>query len=201
LGLKPLNNESYLLNRVAQDDELAFEELFMGYHHQLGEYILMLTHSQELTEDIVQEVFLKVWMNREKLTEINNFSSYLFILTRNYTLNSLRRMLNHNKYQEYYKQQFDDMEPAEPPADNLNNNPDIQVLVDQAIARLPSQQQKVFLLRMQGLKNPEIADKMQISTDSVKKYQQWALKSVSCYVKSSNILYSVLLLMCYLEDF
>ncbi|MCY1537601.1 hypothetical protein D9M68_731030 [compost metagenome] len=61
--------------------------------------------------------------------------------------------------------------------------PDFHLLIDKAVVQLPPQQKKVFVLRMQGLKNQQIASEMQISPASVKKYQQWALKSVINYVR------------------
>lgn len=189
MGLKPLNNEFYLLNRIAQNDEIAFEEIFMAYHQQIGEYVYLLTNSQAHTEDIVQEVFMKVWLSREKLSEIANFSGYLFILTRNHTLNCLRQIEQERKRYEDYTEVCTNQENMGQYSQNQGDDYLSRVvLVNKAIARLPLQQQKVFTLRLQGLKNPEIATQMQISTDSVKKYQQWALKSVSGFVKNNTML-------------
>jgi RNA polymerase sigma-70 factor (family 1) len=183
LAITAVNNERKLLLEIVEGNEAAFAELFFAYHNQLGEYVLMLTDSDEMTEEIVQDVFVKVWMNREALLTINKFTSYLFILTRNYTLNCIRKRVKERKQQENYSQLVltDRFLAVD---DELILDPDYQALVDRAVAQLPPQQQKVFILRQQGLKNPEIAEKMEISTDSVKKYQQWALKAVSEFVKS-----------------
>ncbi|SMC66412.1 RNA polymerase sigma factor [Pedobacter nyackensis] len=183
MAIRTVKNERELLLKVEQGDETAFAELFFAYHNQLGQYVLMLTGSEEMTEEIVQDVFVKVWMNRAALLTINKFTSYLFILTRNYTLNCIRKRLNERKQQENYNQSVL-TDPILSEEDELILDPDYQSLVDKAVAQLPPQQQKVFILRQQGLKNPQIAEKMEISTDSVKKYQQWALKAVSEFVKS-----------------
>ncbi|SHE74101.1 RNA polymerase sigma-70 factor [Pedobacter caeni] len=197
--LKPVRNESDLLNKVALGDEKAFEELFMAYHQQLGEYVLMLTQSQEMTEEIVQDVFLKVWLNRSGIKNIDKFTGYLFILTRNYCLNAIRKIATEHKRQERYYQQAEEEEQLE--SAGMQEEQDFQSLIDQAIAQLPPQQQKVFTCRLKGLKNPEIAAQMNISTDSVKKYQQWALKSVIGYVKSCEILSALLILISQLEKY
>ncbi len=145
-----------------------------------------------MTEEIVQDVFVKVWLNREVLLKVDNFTSYLFILTRNYTLNCIRKLVRDRKQQEQYDKEIltEELNADEPEGQFTDG--EYQSMIDRAIAQLPPQQQKVFILRQKGFKNPEIAKQMNISTDSVKKYQQWALKSVSEFVKTHAAL-SVLL--------
>ncbi|WP_432714338.1 sigma factor-like helix-turn-helix DNA-binding protein, partial [Pedobacter sp.] len=73
--------------------------------------------------------------------------------------------------------------------------PDFEIILDQAISKLPLQQQKVFVFRMQGLKNPEIAKKMNLATDSVKKYYKLSLENVKKNVNGSH---SVVIFIAYL---
>lgn len=152
----------------------------MAYHNQLASYVILLTESRELTEEIIQDVFVKIWNGREKLSEIESFTSYLFILTRNYTLNALRK-----KVAEREKKSIYDKVIQQETNTSLHNQeePNFHDLIDKAAVQLPPQQKKVFAMRMQGLKNQQIASEMQISPASVKKYQQWALKSVINYVR------------------
>jgi RNA polymerase sigma-70 factor (family 1) len=183
MGIRIIHNEKELLIRVAQGDEKAFSDLFYGYHTQLWEYTSSLIDSQDLAEEIVHDVFVKIWLNREVLSTIDRFTSYLFILTRNYTLNCIRKIARERRDHDKYGQEMSaaDDDPAET---TLHADLVYLSLIDRAVAQLPPQQQKVFMLRQTGLKNPEIARQMQISVDSVKKYQQWALKSVSTFVKA-----------------
>ena len=164
----------------------------MAYHNQLASYVLLLTESRELSEEIIQDVFLKIWNGREKLHEIESFTSYLFILTRNYTLNALRKKVAEREKNATY-QKVISLEQNIVSLDD-QEEPDFYNLIDKAVVQLPPQQKKVFALRMQGLKNPEIATEMQISPASVKKYQQWALKSVIHYVRvfTGTLLFIVL---------
>lgn len=181
MAIKPIHNETELLIAVENGNHKAFEEIFMAYHNQLASYVMLLTESRELTEEIVQDVFIKIWNGRENLAQIEKFTSYLFILTRNYTLNALRKKNAEREKKAIYDQ-------------NTNYNygtvtldheqePDFYSLIDKAVIQLPPQQKRVFVLRMQGLKNQQIASEMQISPASVKKYQQWALKSVISYIR------------------
>lgn len=183
MAIIPVHNESALLKAVKKGDEKAFEELFMAYHNELGAYVLLLTDSPEMTEEIIQDVFIKVWNNRENIDRIEKFTSFLFILTRNYTLNALRKMVNDQKRQAQYQSHHKYELVYEDQQDSLTEGVDFQVLIDKALVQLPPQQKKVFMLRMQGFKNPEIATEMHISPASVKKYQQWALRSVVKYLR------------------
>lgn len=186
MPIKPVANETELLTEVANGNEKAFKQLFNAYHNQLGEFVFSITGSAENTEEIIHDVFLKIWISREKLPDIRNFTSYMFILTRNYTLNCMRKMLSQLKQEEEYAREFEGSENA---IDlDVLQEPDYQLMVEQAVLQLPPQQQKVFMLRQKGLKNMEIANLMGIAPDSVKKYQQWAIKSISQFVKSNAAL-------------
>lgn len=177
MALKTIPNESELLKEIAKGNEKAFEELFVFCHNQIGEYVQLVSQSNEMTEEIVQDIFLKIWTNRTKLEPIQNFTAYLFILTRNYTLNALRKMGNERKKQAQYI--VEEVKKENLPlsfVDSVYQEADFEILLDKAIIQLPPQQQKVFLLRMQGYKNSEIAVQMNLASNSVKKYHTWALK-------------------------
>ncbi|MGV3510276.1 MAG: RNA polymerase sigma factor [Sphingobacteriaceae bacterium] len=187
--LKTIRNETELLKRIAEGSEEAFSELFYGYHNQLGSFIFSITGSSELSEEIVQDIFLKIWKNRLVLVNVKEFNSYLFILSRNHTLNEIRKLANQRKqdleYNQYINENAGGVEPD-------SANADYYGLIDHAIGCLPPQQQKVYLLKQQGYKNAEVAYKLDISLNSVKKYQQWALQSILKFVKSKSLLSVIL---------
>lgn len=176
-----MHKEKELLQAVTKGDKKAFEELFYAYHNQLGEYVLSLTASADMAQEIVQDVFVKIWMNRDCLDTLANFSSWLFILTRNYTLNCMRRNSSERKKKEAFELYAlaDDGGENSPPIPT-----DYEQLIGRAVAQLPPRQQKVFTLKQAGHKNSEIAAQLGISPQSVKKYQQWALKAVTDFVKT-----------------
>lgn len=195
MSLKTIPGQATLLLKIAEGSESAFSDLFEHFHNQLGEYVYFITQSEEMTEEIVQDIFLKIWTNKTRLKEIRDFTGYLFILTRNYTLNALRKT---SKEQQKLAAYFiDEVENHCDPggfADPVFNDTDIHTLLDRAIIQLPPQQQKVLLLRMQGLKNPEIATEMNLATDSVKKYYQWAIKVLKTKLQSFP---EVILILCF----
>ena len=94
MSLSALHQENEVLRGVSQGDEKAFALLFNHYHQRLGLHIYHITKSTELAEEIVHDVFLKIWMNRELLDEIENFQAYLFVISKNAALNCLKKIAN-----------------------------------------------------------------------------------------------------------
>jgi len=182
MALHQLNGENKLLYEVSVGNQIAFAELFNGYYDQISQFVNTLTNSDELTEEILLDVFTKIWVNRESLIKVGKFNSYLFILVRNHTLNCIRKENAERKNQEDYLKTMNLY--WEPLFTENHDERDYQGLIDRAVNLLPSQQHKVFSLRQKGLKNPEIAQIMDLSPDSVKKYQQLAMKFVSEFVKN-----------------
>ncbi|TDQ10266.1 RNA polymerase sigma factor [Pedobacter metabolipauper] len=190
MAIKPLHNEKDLLQRIADGDDRAFAELFRAYHEPLAKYIFTLLESVQMCEEIVQDVFVKIWENRLALPMQDRFTSYMFILTRNYTINCIRKIIRDRKQGQLY---MDDALQYNEEQDAFKLDDEYQDVLNRAVAQLPTSQQKVLMFRQQGLKTREIAEKMGISTDSVKKYQQWAASSVAKFIKLHTTLGVVLM--------
>jgi|SRR5690606_26794523 len=185
MALQRLPNEAEVLAQIATGDERAFATLFYAYHGQLGEFVHLLVHDRESTAEIIQEVFAKVWLNRESLPLVNKFDAYLFILCRNHTLNFIRKQVaDRERYDIYIREveevgEWDEGDVKEDPFE----------LLERAVQQLPPQQQRVFTLRQQGMKNPEISRLMNLSLESVKKYQHLAVKSIKNLVQLGVLLF------------
>ncbi|SEW30266.1 sigma-70 family RNA polymerase sigma factor [Chitinophaga arvensicola] len=190
MGLRSIDNEKEILMEIAGGCEQAFAKLFHGYVHQAGHIIHPIIGSREQTEEILQDIFVKLWNDREKLVHIKQFNAYFFILLRNYTLNYLSVLVAERKKQQQYRLFAETQDDKETPVAYKHAD-----ILDKAIEALPMQQKTVFLLRAQGYKNPEIASRMHLSTDSVKKYNQLALKFIYRYIKvKETMLLSVVVL-------
>ena len=187
-------SEKDLLNKVAEGNEDSFRQLFSKYHQQLGTHIFRITNSVDLAEEIVQDVFLKIWMSREALSGVHNFKAYLFVISKNHTLNCLRKL---SKERMYMKKCEDDFA-----RENVYDEEPIDLyhsLLDEAINQLPAQQQKVYLLsRHERLRYAEVASELNISRETVKKYLQIATASITAYVLT-NVNTTVLL--CFVSLF
>lgn len=185
----PQGYDKNLLLQVAEGDEHAFRLLFAAHHQQLGVHIHRITNSAELAEEVVQDVFLKIWLARETLANVDDFKAYLFVISKNHALNCLKKLAKERVQQKKLEEDSLGLVMANQ-EDNLYYN-----LLDEAIDHLPSQQQKVYLLsRHSRLKYHEIADQLKLSRETVKKYLQIATTSITDYVRSHLDVYPVILL-------
>ena len=90
LGLSK-NNETTLLRDVAEGDGKAFRLLFERYWRSVYGVALAFTKSPGLAEEMVQDIFLRIWLKREKLSDVEKFDDYLFIVARNHIFNKLKK--------------------------------------------------------------------------------------------------------------
>lgn len=172
------SNEKELLMQVAEGNEFAFRRLFAIYHQRLGMHIFRITQSTELAEEVVQDVFLKIWMSRETLSRVDNFKAYLFVISKNHALNCLRKVVKEQLLLK--KLEASNVVPFKTDSQDADQ---YYNLIDEAIDHLPPQQQKVYLMsRHNRLKYHEIADQMELSRETVKKYLQIATTSIKDYV-------------------
>jgi RNA polymerase sigma-70 factor (family 1) len=182
--------EKQWLAQAALGDEQAFTRLFHSYHQRLGAYVLGWTKSPSMAEEIVQDVFMKVWINRENLAAVERFENYIYILSRNYTFNALRQASRERVRQKEWLRYFDrenDQPHDRPPEEYLK-------LIEQAVGKLPPQQQKVYRLKQeQSLKYEEIAALLHISPETARKHLQTAMGHIRTYVQAHvNVTFLIL---------
>ncbi|MGO4294346.1 RNA polymerase sigma-70 factor [Chitinophaga sp. RAB17] len=173
-----LNSEPDLLFRVSQGDEAAFAQLFNTYQNRLGAFVMQLTGSRPMAEEIVQEIFIRIWEKREKLSQVEHFHSYLYAVARNYSLSFLKKLGRELARKQAWELSV--VETQDQEEDTTIKN--YRRIIDEAISELPSQRQKVYLLsRDEGLRQAEIAERMAISLETVKKHMVLALRSIRNY--------------------
>lgn len=177
MALKPLVNEQELIDSISKGDEKAFEKLFYAYSKPLYSFIISIIKCEKTSEEILNDVFLKIWKQKEQLGNIKSLSDYIFIICRNYALNSLRTIAK-NKVVSLESVMENDFLVTDKPIENCKLD-----ALRIAISNLPQQQKKVLLLKHDGYKNEEVASKMRLSTNSVKKYQKLAIDNL---VKALN---------------
>ena len=167
------NNTYQLLIEVAKGNEESFKELFYAYKSRLYTYALKLTESRQVAEDIVHDVFLKLWLNRADLPAIENLNAYLFRAAHNQALNGFRRKAKETLVLAELEKKL------HIPTYNTDNElalSEVQALIHTAMNNLTPQQRQVFKMsREQGLKQEEIAQHLSISLFTVKKHLTNAL--------------------------
>jgi RNA polymerase sigma-70 factor (family 1) len=184
-----LHQETELLLAVSQGEERAFTTLYNHYHQRLGLHIYRITKSVELTEEVVHDVFLKIWLNRETLAEIDNFSVYLYVISKNAALNCLKRIAREKAVTTDLDPVLDQIPMMETPEEDYR-----YILIDEAIDRLPPQQRQAYLLaRHERLTYAEVALRMGLSKETVKKYLQIATEFICGYI-GKRLIISILFL-------
>jgi RNA polymerase sigma-70 factor (ECF subfamily) len=187
-------DERAVMTRVAKGDEDAFGDLFHQYRHRVTFFALKFLQSDAKAEDILQEVFLKVWLNREHLPKVRSFKAWLDTIARNQIFNSLRKLAA----EEALLAEITSKAEIADQQDILNylSLHELETSLEKAVSSLTPQQKKVFeLSRVEGLKQRQIADRLEISTDTVKKHMTDALRKVRLHMKSSEHLVHLSILL------
>ncbi len=170
---------------VAGGDRIAFAALYEQYRRKVYFIAWRMLGTETEAEDVQQEIFTKIWLGREKLALIEQFSSYLNTLIRNHVYNALRKKANETAYIEQTFQKAA-AEPDEPfRAAEINQ---LQSLLRQAISRLPAQQQKVFeLVRIEGRPHKEVAGLLGVSKETIKKHMMEAQRKIKAFFDSQGL--------------
>lgn len=167
--------EKALLAGVARGDEDAFRTLFHRYRQGVFDVALKLLSSSSRAEDALQDIFLKIWLNREKLPGIHHFTAYLHTVTHNHLYNALRRQAR----EEVFLHQLTLPDAAEEDFLSPLSLQQLRETLQKVMSTLTPQQKRVFeLSRLEGLRHEEIAQLLDISRETVKKHISEALRVV-----------------------
>jgi RNA polymerase sigma-70 factor (family 1) len=164
---KTLYNEKELFRLIAGGDESAFESLFHVYVPRLQPVIVKVVGSEIAAKDIIQEVFLSLWLDRHKLADIEEPRNWIFKIAYNRAYRYLKRQVVARKANEIIHQRLDavvhnDTEESLAFAETAK-------IIQQAVDELPEQSRKIYILsREKGFKITEIATALNISPQSVK---------------------------------
>lgn len=176
-----MNNfsEYNLLKKLKKGDSKAFLELYDRYHLQVYNWVLKFVKIPAIAEDIVQDVFLKIWVIRERLNPQLSFPAFIYRICRNRAFSDLKKIAVSERLTLDVMEQFRSLK--ESPEDLAIWN-QYEVLLENAIRRLPKQRQKVFKLCRQGGKTyEEVAEELCISKNTVKEHMVMAVKNIREY--------------------
>jgi RNA polymerase sigma-70 factor (ECF subfamily) len=158
-----------LFERIAEGDEAAFEAIFERYLPRLYPVILQIVHSESVVKDVVQDVFLRLWLARERLGEVAVPRNYIFRMAYNQSFKHLRKLLREERAQQRMLEHTPPQEEDSDTPDSLSELAETRQLIEQAIAALPEQARRIYRLsRVSGYKSQEIADQLGLSIQSVR---------------------------------
>lgn len=163
-----------VIKGVMKGDIHSFQKLFDAKYSLFYAFIKGMIKNAWLAEDITQNIFMKVWINREKLNPDQSLHNYLYVLAKNEIRDhfKLKSNLNHQKVQEEDKSFTEDFE----------GTIDVEIMTKQIaeiVARMPNQRQKVYLMsREKMLSNNEIAKKLNLSVRTIERHILLALQDI-----------------------
>lgn len=168
-----IDRETILL--MSKGDKKAYETMFRRFYPKVHRFVAMLLKNKDDADDVCQLIFLKIWNKREKFTDIRDFDSYLFILTKYTVINyiSSRHVMpiDIHSLPELCSNEsspFDDVVVK-----------DTQLLVDMVVENMPQQRQMIYRMsREQHLKNEEISQRLGVQKKTVENHLNLALKEI-----------------------
>ena len=159
-------SDQSLMLAVREGDVEKLGILFERYHGQLFNFLLRLTGNRHLSEDLVQEVFVRLLKYRHTYRGESRFATWMFRIARNARIDYFRRSPQADVSIEDEVREFVSLAPA--PGEQMEQEEEMQIMLD-ALARLPEDRREVLLLRgFQGLRFEEIAKALNCSVNTVK---------------------------------
>lgn len=188
-------SDQTLLAGIAAGNEAAFRHLFDRYRARIYTYALRLSENTSMADEVVQDVFLKVWLKRKTLSEVENFSAWLHAIARNRMFDMMKLQAREMKTRE--------TAPLEEDPNNAELSlleKEQQLLLKDALAKLSPRQQLIYnLSRNQGMKHEEIAHTLNISRNTVKTHLVHALRVIRDHI--SPYINAIVIGICMLENF
>jgi RNA polymerase sigma-70 factor (ECF subfamily) len=186
------NMDTSLLYEIASGNEDAFELLFEQQRGRLYNYMLKITKSKVVAEEIVLDVFLKLWIGRELLPEIKNMDAFLNKVAYNKALDFLKIASRKKEIHKLVAKQIEACQEQE--ADHKLLDSEYQSILKKALDQLSPQRRIIFTLsRMEGLTNEEIAQQLQLSRNTVRNTLHESLQSIREYLRQNNLLSMIIL--------
>jgi RNA polymerase sigma-70 factor (family 1) len=173
----PLEDESTFLRKASEGDRIAFTTLYTYYFPRLYRFVFFINQSREDTEEILQEVFLKIWDKKESLLRIRSFEDYLFRMAKNklFDLAKKNKMIHRLMPQQ--------VQAVSDTTDEVTYKEYHRVAME-AITHLPERKRTVFLMSVEeDMSLDEIASELKISRSAVKKHLYAAVRTIKEHLR------------------
>lgn len=185
-----------LFLQISEGNEAAFRQLFELYKSKIYFFILHIIERKAETEELVQDVFMRLWTSRHILASVDHPDAYLFIIAKNRSLDFIQKIISERKMKEDLIQKGGTTE------NNTEEHIDFHEsrrLIDEAVHLLPDQQKLVFRLsKEQGLTRQEIASRLAISEHTVRNHLAEAIKFIKNWLKQHGDKAYILFLLFYI---
>ena len=168
----------WLQQRISEGDQSAFTRLYVQFGKKLIQFAISLVRSREVAEELVEDVFVRIWANRHEITSIDNITVYLYVAVKNKSLNMLSK-----KARELVTAPFDYLDTSldEFAADpyDLLITAEMMAKMKEAIESLPPRCKMIFkLIREDGLKYKEVSEILNISVNTIDAQMAIAVRKI-----------------------
>lgn len=171
-----LYSDDELMHEIKADNMFAFDILYKKYCKRVYKFGYSILKSPEESENLTQDVFLNLWENRHKVEKDSSIKSYVFTITFNSAISIIRKKARESQFVEYLKSI---QEISEDPVNVELEYNELSKTLDGIINALPQRQKEVYLLqRVEGLKYSEIAERLNISVNTIENHMSRALKTI-----------------------
>ena len=176
--------ESKYLKELSEGSHKAFDILFTKYHPIVINFLIGFVKDGEIANDMAQEIFFKIWLNRQTISQVESLKHYLFRMARNMVYDYYDHSLIKAKYeakskdanQSFYTDMIEEKIFAQ----------ELSLLVELAVEKMPDQRRKIFRMsRKEGISNEEIAKTFNISKRTVENHITLALKQLRNIIMSA----------------
>ncbi|WP_036601327.1 RNA polymerase sigma factor [Olivibacter sitiensis] len=184
--------ENILLQKLSEGDESAFSMVFDLHWESLFTYVVRVLKDKDESVDIVQDTFAALWQQRDRLSHVKSLKGYLFSIAHYKALRYIKCNIQRNDYIKSMSAFLPDHES------NLEANlyaRELTLYIEKELLNLPPKMREVFMLsRMEHLSHKEIAGKLGISENTVKKQINYSIRFLR--LKIDNQYLSSVLLLC-----
>ncbi|MDR1407135.1 MAG: RNA polymerase sigma-70 factor [Tannerella sp.] len=170
------------LEKLGKSDHAAFDALFTEYYPKVKSFLAGFVKDREIASDLTQDLFFKIWINRENISGVISFKAYLFRMARNMIYDYYEHLDVMEKYdleQQDGRMRFYSME------EELHAR-ELDILIEIVIDRMPPQRRRIFRMsRKEHLSNDEIADMLKINKRTVENHITQALQDIRRELRAS----------------
>ena len=175
------------IEALQNGDHKAFEEVFLTYFDKVKYLLTGLLRSESDAEELAQDIFVKLWINRQSIDPSKAFSTYIYTIARNTALNYLK----HKLVEENFRNSLNDLDVEEADSsDEILFAKEISLLVEMTVCRMPIQRRKIYQMsREKGISNNEIAEELGISKKTVENQISLALQEIKRVISAFLIFF------------
>ncbi len=185
-------SDTSLLKAIASGDEFAFRQFYDHWSGRIHAFAFKLSNSEELADELLQEVFIRIWQHRQKLADVENAQAYLFQMARNQTFTLLKQIAREEQVLNDYAAGLSELDNGTQSKLEVS---EYHALLTKAMEQLSPKQQEVYTLcQLEGLSYQQAADQLGLSPLTIKTHMQQAIKAVRAFMLRHIALFLVLFL-------